>query len=651
MYNKFLHVGTLLALCMAWCYQTEAQTNSPTQASEYTPWVLSAGVHAGITTHSMNFTELPGLPNCCEPYTSGSGTSLGIDIGAELITNIDLFSDKVRFGLWLGAQALPSTLTQNETVGNIIDGSTVTDGVVQHKLSLSYVGLTLQPGVVLPLPGIRNLYLMVGGIGMLPMSTNVEQQQVLESPSDQRYTFENGMRVRAQSSSELPSATSPMFWVVGGVRYSIELSEQFQLSPMVRYQQSLSSLTGATAWDVSAIQGGVALQYRLPVPATPPPPVAEPEPPPVVAPPVVHVPELRSSVAIVARTAGARIVQDTCYAPVITEYYTDTIQTIVPTLYFEYNSTVPIGGQQVLSRYVQAVRESMVDSTDQLEKVTVIGSTSANEEPRLSRERISRLLRELSINPNTISVVQVHAEQPPHPEMADEDRFVRIELGSRPRMLHRYAQEVNRMVETVELSALHTFTCGAAPCTTTITTHGARTAERSTTNPVIPLFVDAPVNQSTPENPQVVSVALRTTDAQGNGVGSDAALVLVRTVKDVHRNLVWVDPVNGSMHRGMLLALFEFDKSVPTFVDAMALDSVRSALAKGKRVTLLPSTDQFGAADYNIALRTKRADAARKLIGAASENTVATELTDIILPKSTSPQERAVLRSVWVRIE
>ncbi len=641
-------ITSIIAIGLVVLTTTTAAQEKLADTTEYLPVSLFAGVSGGAAFHDAEFIQLPGLPNCCEPYTGATGLSVLFDVGAEYRTAIQLFTDNLRLRLSVGAQLMPTHFRQNEVVGNIINNQTVTDGVVEHQLDLSYLGLTIQPGIILPLPSVDGLQLMIGGLVTLPITTTVEQQQVLASPTDQSYTFENGERFRARNSGPLPGATSPLLSAVAALRYAMPLSQSWQLVPMIKYQQALGSITSVTSWNVSSVHAGIEVAWQLPKPepAMPEPPAPEPVdtiPIKIALPPV-----LASNVSIVSRTAGATVNGDTIFAPVITEWVADTIQSILPTLYFEYNSTNPVGGEDAIQRFAQAVKQSMVDSTDQREHVVITGSASADEDARLARERISRLLRDVPVNQNHVSVVQRKAPEARYPGLAEEDRFVRVELGSTRRMLHRFAESKQIMTEAVQLAALHTITCEAAPCVTSVNVEGGRTPKTTTTDVVIPITADVPVG-STAEQPSLVSVTLRTTDSTGNSVDAAAAMVLRRTVKETHRNRLWTDPTGVVKQRGLLLAVFDFDQTQPSSVDLHVVDSVRIALAHGRKVTLVPSTDEFGSDTYNLELRKKRAEVGRALIGKAAAD-LPVDLT-ATNPTTPHPMQRAVSRSVWVRIE
>lgn len=631
----------IVFMCHAvWVYASDSTEVN----SQRLPWSVTAGVYGGPSVHTTDFISLPDFPNCCEPYTSGSGLMMGLQLGAELQTGIHVFDKAVKLNLSIGYQLHPASLTATEVVGNIISGNSVTDGTVEHQLDLAYSGVTFSPSLAIPLPAVDGLHLVVGGIGMFPLSATIDQQQLLANPTDNDYTFENGERIRDQHSGNLPGTTTPMVYGIVGLRYDMALNHEWTIAPTMRYVAGLTNITSAAPWSVAAFQAGVMVAYQLPKPKPPIPAVVEPPPTPKSK------PLLQSTVSIVSRTPGSHMSADTIYAPVITENIADTVQAVMPVLYFEHNSTIPVNGDRALVDFVQAIQQSRADSSDQLEHITITASTSYNEDPRLARERISRLTNSISLDPNFVTVVLERAPQKKYPELDLEAQFVRVTLGTESRMLHRYTESKQTTAVSVALTALHTVTCEAGPCTTSVSVNGAMPPSLVTTDPVIPLTVPIPLTNGAPAQPSLVAVTLKTTDTTGTTTTSSSAVVVVPTVLQVHRKQVWVDPSGTSNRSAYLLALFDFDGTTPVVIDKSVVTMAQEALHKGKAVTLAPCTDAFGAAEHNVELRRQRAEAALRLLGSGASQ-VTVDVDQCMSDADKFPQERSLCRSVWVLLD
>ncbi len=605
---------------------------------------LMAALIGGSASHDASFVQLPAFPNCCVEYGQTAGLELSAGVGVDVATQLNVFNQPLRLYGALGIRALPTSFRVDEEVGNIIANNTATDGVVEHQLDLSYVAVSIDPTIAVPLP-VERLHITVGALFSFPVSTALDQQQMLVSPTDPSYTFENGQRVREVSGGELPQSSTTVA-ITAGVRYDVPITNEWELSAALRYQHGLNSLTGAAQWSVNSLVGGLLLRYRIPVleETAPPPP---PPPPPPVA---VQPPALTSTVDLLCRVPNSTVLGDEVHVPIIDEVVTDTVHAVAPYLFFAQNSTEPLGGQEEMQRFVAAIRQSIVDWTDQRERIVIVGSTSHDEEPAIARQRVSALLPYLPIDQNNVTIELIRADSMTYPELDEEARHVRLSLGSMPRMLRRYASTTEKFAQAIELAAVHTLTCENGPCTTAVRVDGAVSFATTTTDAVIPVIIPAALAPRA-DSVMPVHVELKTTDAGGQQRVSSATMIVRPTTRSVQRTTVTVDPVGVAHSDGLLLCLFAFDSDVISTADLVVADSIRAALKAGRTVTLVPGTDAIGSTDYNQNLRKRRADAALRYLGIQSTAITVELNAPVQTAASSSPLGRLTQRSVWVRFD
>ncbi|MBZ0195358.1 MAG: hypothetical protein K8G78_09760, partial [Deltaproteobacteria bacterium] len=204
--------------------------------------ILVGQVFGGASVHSLDFTELPGFPNCCSSYTNGFGVSAGLGVGIFTTTPLKLFNRAVQVGVMGGLRLLPGTALQNEEVGNIISGTSVTDGIVEHRASLSYTTFEVEPAALLPTP-LTDVFLLTGIRVGVPLTTHLEQQQELVAPADPAYVFENGTRIREAQQGQLPQPTSLTFSIRLAALYRVPLTKDINFFPFASYTVGLSSIT------------------------------------------------------------------------------------------------------------------------------------------------------------------------------------------------------------------------------------------------------------------------------------------------------------------------------------------------------------------------------------------------------------------------
>ncbi len=615
--------------------------------------LLQGGLFGGATFHSADFRELPGAPNCCVTFGSGVGFGLDINFGAEFDTKSEVFNGTLRLGATVGYQLLSGTMTESEVVGNIIDGETVTDGVVQHDVELGYGLIAIRPYAAVPMPVVDGLFLTGGVLLGIPISTTIDQSQTLVEPKDDRYTFENGQRTRNKTSGELPDKSSLYAAVDLGFRYDVQLNESWTIAPAIRYQLGLTDIMVSTPWTISSFFGGVTLQVRLPNPTQHSPPVTRhsPPPPPPPPPPVVKVERVVTSRVLLASTVkGAERVNDTVRVPALDVVVSDTLYNAAPVIFFEKNSTQPLIGDGRAARYqqdvIRALRGYMRAHPDV--HLTVTGVTARDEDKILAKERIQWAIRQLPIDQNHITLEQLRGDSLPYADLNDEFRRVQFRLDSTDVVIPVVSSSSRSNSVSIPMAGVHTLVCTPGPCNTTANAYAGDSPVPVTMQNGVATFT-VPRKVLNVPNAISVSIRLETMDADSTSVIAEDNISLLLTERSFRRSVsrITVDGVLESNDR--ILGYFDFDESSFSSHDPSVVAEIKAALENGKRVVVIPSTDTFGNETYNRVLKQQRADAAITLLG-APRSAVDVDLESVTMGPIDTPMQRIASRSVRVRI-
>ncbi len=97
--------------------------------------------HYNLNQHVANFAALPGIPNCCQNFPSGTGNGISFGGLYQLPLNTK-FSLDLRFGY----SSLNATLTSAETPCVIVGGN-VTAGMFQHILETKLATIGFEPAI------------------------------------------------------------------------------------------------------------------------------------------------------------------------------------------------------------------------------------------------------------------------------------------------------------------------------------------------------------------------------------------------------------------------------------------------------------------------------------------------------------------------
>jgi len=302
---------------------------------------------------------------------------------------------------------------------------------------------------------------------------------------------------------------------------------------------------------------------------------------------------------------------------------------------------------QMQQRVLASVQQQL--ATRNGARITIEGMTSRDEEARLARERVSWVLRSLNTDPNLTTVVTSVGDSVTHPELADEQRRVRILIDGEAQVLEVHGTSSVKRFTPIELTAVHSVTCEAGPCTESIEASANVRKLDPVSGRALPTFVLNEADMSGSPLRSVVRVDASLTDSLGQTARSSATKVVVAlervgVVKVVRAAHGGVAPMNE-----LTLGFCDFDKATMSAIDRSVIERVREATARGARITIIPSTDGFGSSEYNDKLQRRRAAEAMDVLGVLPSQ-VDVELTPVPKAVATTPMERIEQRSVRVRI-
>lgn len=276
---------------------TKNQLDSLRKAADsaiYMPSYYGAYVHFNYNMHSGNFSQLPGVPNCCPEFASGSGLGAGFGALYE-IPFTSSFSAYFRAGYSM----LNGSFSETETT-TLYDAANddIMDGEFEHSLDAGLGAVILEPAAVYNIT--ENLKLNLGLQAGFLVSKSYEQQEEITKPSD-RATFLNPdgtdsrRRIRNDVSGDIEEANGMQFGMAAGLSYDIFLNKNKTtiLAPEIFYSFNFSSILPDDDWNVSSLRAGVAIKFA-------------PEPPPLQ---VIRQNENIDTVEVELKTAGREFVE------------------------------------------------------------------------------------------------------------------------------------------------------------------------------------------------------------------------------------------------------------------------------------------------------------------------------------------------------
>ncbi len=215
------------------------------------------GVFAGygINLHTAAFSKLPGVPNCCPEFESGSGSGISGGLLFEYpFTNSFLLN--LRTGIIQKNGLLEKTEPEAVSVN-----LTEVDGEFTHSIDAGLMLASFQPMLSYRL--LDNLYINAGaGAGIL-LSKTYEQKEEITKPTDQGVFMDTGTRRRNEKSGDISETSSFLLDAVFGLAYELPLNSDgtIKLAPEVFYDFGISSILNNEDWNVSSLRFGLSLKY------------------------------------------------------------------------------------------------------------------------------------------------------------------------------------------------------------------------------------------------------------------------------------------------------------------------------------------------------------------------------------------------------
>jgi outer membrane protein OmpA-like peptidoglycan-associated protein len=212
-----------------------------------------AGPGLVINAHTASFERLPGFPNCCNEFTSASGTGIGIYAGASY-----------RINGWFGLDASIGFSSSSADFFEVENKMVNYDNEpfladIEHTINSGISGFEIKPAVYfVPYENVR---LKAGYSLNFGMSGDFEQSEYLASPETK--VFSNGSKAQNEYSGDLPGMNSTVSLLSFGGSYSLPVNESgsLLLEPFINYNLALGDLIKDTDWKPNSLALGVVLRF------------------------------------------------------------------------------------------------------------------------------------------------------------------------------------------------------------------------------------------------------------------------------------------------------------------------------------------------------------------------------------------------------
>ncbi|NQW29507.1 MAG: OmpA family protein [Ignavibacteria bacterium] len=648
----------------------KSQTDNSKESS------LRVGLFGNVdySLYSASFSQLPGIPNCCPEFKSGSGVGwlVGLSYLAPISEDLNLHL-RMHYGAHNGMFSVTETK-------EIVDGSdNRVNATITHELTGTFNQVSLEPLLGYK---VTSEFSILGGVtvGYL-LSSKFEQQETLSSPDNA--VFSTGSKVRNYDNTDIPGAQSIALGLTVGANYDIALnsSKTVFLSPEVLFSFSPLSVAKDVSWTIQHLRGGLQLSFI--------PPAIEDtlsdyelyEVVRAIKPPTKGTPGVQfvSDVTVSGLSSDGR--QVAVSSVKVEEFESNRIRPILPYVFFdEMSATIPqrypsvnetqrenysmdnfynLDAMVTYYQLLNIVGRRMEDNPAATITLTGCGDKSESGVADMGTRRASAVKNYLTSNWG-ISDSRITTMGRELPEQAsnsadadgrEENRRVEISSNSSVILAPVSSKDTLRSVEPAGLRFSPTIDPRVPIHSWTLwVTSGDR---------IIKAFHDG--------DPVPASVDWRIADQGGNHIKNTTQLKYLVAVRDSASQLIpsatKTIPVTEITLASKLksggpdktvdrysMILFPFDKSDLTVDNMEITQNIKNNIQPGARVSIIGYTDRSGGEEYNQKLSEQRAKSvARSLSQSESAATGVGER--LPLYDNNSPEGRFYSRTVEVFVE
>lgn len=207
------------------------------------------------TKHFSDFSQLNEAPSCCPKYTNANGSGFRL----AMIYH-DYLTKSIAFAPSIGLIITDGLFKSNEDKDIIIDNKPE-KAEIEHSLETGLFFIYLETGIIYKL---FNNFKFSTSISVDYLAyADFEQKETLIRPEN-RGTFENGKRIRNESSGKINELNKFNFFISAGISYELPLNKirSITLLPGAKISAGLNNLLPGYKWGLINISIGLDLLFH-----------------------------------------------------------------------------------------------------------------------------------------------------------------------------------------------------------------------------------------------------------------------------------------------------------------------------------------------------------------------------------------------------
>lgn len=599
-------------------------------------YFFSPGINLNL--HNAGFTNLPGVSDYnYSEYGINSNLKYNIGLGLNYKFDDKMFSIFDSYSLSLIYSDYSIKLNRDELLGNFIKENEYypiySEVPIESKINMIGLKNNFWVNIFKPF----DIGFLIGANYVI--SSSFEQKEVALNSTE--FTFENGTDTREEYSGDIPDINSLLLNLGAELRYNYKINDNYSLHPSISYNYLLPSLVKGINWNVNSINVNLALSY-LQTEKVELPKLIEPEP---IMPEEPKIIELYYYIDAYHNNEKLNKGQE-----LDIEYYTKVEKeqySILPIVYFKTDS------EEILENSTSGLFELAINSLinniastikkQDIKKVKLKTGKFIEKDKKLFENRVDNLISmfvEKGLNKNIFNVEynQVDNLNYRYEELkAEEDKII-FEFDNQKLISFTYYEKEDNYFNNDE-----NFTFKVNYNLDEGVVNNLRIDNNELNNEKEYNFKfekDSNINSFTEE----ITYYSNPLSIKSNNLSDTFNINL--NYKEINREVISNQLENESYR--FILGYFEFDSFNFAAIDNDVLKFVNEAISKGKKVKVIPLTDNIGDDVYNKELAKKRGNAAMKVL--SNSDNIEMDLSNKKFFSNEHPYGRTLNRSVIIEI-
>ena len=600
--------------------------------------------------YSSNFRSMPGYPSCCTNYDFANGMGYSIGLGMGYNQDKKILNSEISYLFGAKLSNLSAKYSIDEFIGYYIDRDAYQKIISNYILDIDLMTMGIFSQLNIKPPSDLPLYFSFGINLDFPISNELYKVEKLKKPDNITFS-DTKSRIRGEQSGKINDLSAVLYSISFGVSYYSLNFKNFTIRPKFELNYGLNNAVKNVDWKIVSSKLGMDVNFNIPKIKEEP--KIQPINPPMPEPDIPPTPTFEYN--LIAKYLNNEL-EDSAKIniPILSDLEAE-ISILPSVIFFHKNSSQLNNDVKPVNPIAKSINldSALVKFIQNSEVATLVTiNRLESENPKIYQERKEKIIEIVKkYAPNNLANFEFQENVVRNDSINKkiEDEYICAKFEYKDFNIRRfnYYKEIrntyySRNRNVVFFNAQIPFEYENYQIEIFI--NDSLVFENNSVDTRFNIIDDYYLYRGFVETPMYVKTRVKLE----NGIELTHNKTYIINPKLSRINLL-INPHQGKEYA--ILGLFDFDSSEFSLFDNRVREKALDDLHyRGKKLTIIPFTDNIGSKEYNTKLAEKRALAAVQLLQLREEDYKIEYPTQYLYDNRT-PLGRILNRSVIIRIE